>query len=293
MIGSTIDGAALDHVAHAVPRWQDAWHRYAVDLGAVWSSGGPGVGFAPGQVQFANGGRIELLMPYAVESNDFLSRFLTRHGSGPHHLTFKVPDLDAALESLVLGGYEPIGIDRSDPQWMEAFVHPSQATGVVVQVAQAGSPWSSPAPDDYPRERRQRSDGSGPVPPASLTWVGHVVDDLDVGSALFVDVLGGLVVDEGSHSDHRWVELTWGGPIGLRLLSPIDATASSPLRTWLGDRPGRIHHLELSVAEPDTLPGAREPGGSSSAATSEAGRGTTLEIPPEENAGLRLIVRAE
>ena len=288
MIGPTIEGVALDHVAHAVPRWQDAWHRYAVDLGAAWSSGGPGVGFAPGQIQFANGARIEMLMPYDVEANDFLRRFLTRHGPGPHHLTFKVPDLDAALESLVRRGYEPIGIDRSDPQWMEAFVHPNQATGVVVQ---AGSPWSSPPPDDYPRERRQRRDGSGPVPPASLTWVTHVVEDLGVGSALFVGVLGGQVVDEGSHTDYRWVELTWGGPIGLRLLSPIDATSGSPLRTWLGDRRGRIHHLELSVAEPDTLPGARE-SGMLPASASEAGRGSTFEIPPEENAGLRLIVRA-
>jgi hypothetical protein len=292
MIGPTIEGAALDHVAHAVPRWQDAWHRYAVDLGAAWSSGGPGVGFAPGQVQFANGARIEMLMPFDVETNDFLSRFLTRHGPGPHHLTFKVPDLDAALESLVHGGYQPIGIERSDPQWMEAFVHPNQATGVVVQVAQAGSPWASPPPDDYPRERRQRRDGSGPVPPASLTWVAHVVEDLGVGSALFVGVLGGQVIDEGSHTDHRWVDLTWGGPIGLRLLSPIDTTSGSPLRAWLGDRPGRIHHLELSVAEPDTLPGARESGMFPGSASTEVGGGSTFEIPPEENAGLRLIARA-
>jgi methylmalonyl-CoA/ethylmalonyl-CoA epimerase len=290
MTGSTVDGVALDHIAHAVPRWQDAWHRYAVDLGAVWSSGGPGVGFAPGQVQFANGGRIEMLMPYDIETNDFLARFLTRHGPGPHHLTFKVPDLDAALEALVDGGYEPIGIDRSDPQWMEAFVHPNQATGVVVQVAQAGSSWTSPPPDDFPKERRLRKDGSGPVPPASLTWVAHVVEDLGVGSALFVGVLGGQVVDEGIHTDHRWMEVTWGGPIGLRLLSPIGTTSGSPLRAWLGTRRGRIHHLEFTVEEPDTLPGARVSGAFGDFASSRARRDTSLEIPPEENAGLRLIV---
>jgi methylmalonyl-CoA/ethylmalonyl-CoA epimerase len=248
------------------------------------------VGFAPGQVEFANGGRIEMLMPYEIDTNDFLARFLTRHGPGPHHLTFKVPDLDAALEALVGGGYEPIGIDRSDPQWMEAFVHPNQATGVVVQVAQAGSPWTSPPPDDYPTERRPRNDGSGPVPPASLTWVAHVVDDLRVGSALFVDVLGGHVVDEGIHSDHRWMEVTWGGPMGLRLLSPVGTTSGSPLRTWLGTRRGRIHHLEFTVEEPDTLPGSRMTGIVAGYASSGARHGRAFEIPPEENAGLRLIV---
>jgi hypothetical protein len=291
MTGSAIDGAALDHVAHAVPRWQDAWHRYAVDLGATWSSGGPGVGFAPGQVQFANGGRIEMLMPYAIETNDFLSRFLTRHGPGPHHLTFKVSDLDTALDALRHGGYEPIGIDRSDPQWMEAFVHPNQATGVVVQVAQAGSPWASPPPDDYPKDRRLRKDGSGPVPPASLTWVAHVVDDLGVGAALFVDVLGGQVLDQGIHSDHRWMEVTWGGPMGVRLLTPVGTASGSPLRAWLGARRGRIHHLEFAAAEPDALPGARMSGILAGYASGGAGQGSSFEIPPEKNAGLRLMVR--
>ena len=56
-------GAVLDHVAHAVHRWQDVWHRYATDLGAVWSSGGPATGFAPASCEFANGARVEVLMP--------------------------------------------------------------------------------------------------------------------------------------------------------------------------------------------------------------------------------------
>ncbi len=46
--GHLIDGVAFDHVAHAVPRWQDVWDRYAVDLGAVWNSGGPGPRLRPG-----------------------------------------------------------------------------------------------------------------------------------------------------------------------------------------------------------------------------------------------------
>ena len=66
----------LDHVAHAVPRWQDVWDRYAIELGAEWNSGGPGPGFAPGQLRFGNGARIEILMPHDPHVNDFLQRFL-------------------------------------------------------------------------------------------------------------------------------------------------------------------------------------------------------------------------
>src|SRR5665213_2365264 len=51
--GTGIEGTVLDHIAHAVPRWQDVWGRYATDLGASWSSGGPGPGFAPAQLRFA------------------------------------------------------------------------------------------------------------------------------------------------------------------------------------------------------------------------------------------------
>ena len=62
---------------------------------------------------------------------------------------------------------------RADELWrhtcFEAFIHPKQATGVVVQMAQAGTPWFSPPPDDFPTARRGRHDGSGPVDPAVLS----------------------------------------------------------------------------------------------------------------------------
>jgi hypothetical protein len=163
MTGETISGAVLDHVAHAVPSWQSVWDRYVIGLGAEWSSGGPGPGFAPAQLRFGNGARIELLMPCAVEENDFLQRFITTNGPGPHHMTFKVPDLAAAIEQATKFGFDPIGVDFSDPEWMEAFIHPKQATGVVVQLAEAPNLWSSSPPDDFPTGRRQRHAGAGAI----------------------------------------------------------------------------------------------------------------------------------
>ena len=289
----TLTGVVLDHVAHAVRRWQDVWPRYAVDLGAEWESGGPGPGFAPGQLRFANGARVEVLMPHDVHVNDFLDRFLTASGPGPHHLTFKVPDLASALEAARRVGLDPIGIDLSDPGWLEAFIHPKQATGVVVQLAQATNSWNSPPPDDYPTERRRRRHGSGPVPAAALHRVTHAVADLGAATDLFVDLLGGTVVDERRHAGHRWADVAWGGPLGLRLVAPVDPSEPSSLVHWLGGRTGRVHHLGLAVEEPEGLPDA---GPVASEAGSPPGvegdPGGSWVIEPEANHGMRLVLNA-
>jgi Glyoxalase-like domain len=291
MTGAAIDDVVLDHVAHAVPRWQDVWERYAVDLGASWSSGGLATGFAPGQVEFANQARLELLMPNDTGSNDFLARFLARNGPGPHHLTFKVPDLEAAIEQSRRAGYEPIGIDLSDQEWMEAFIHPKQATGVVVQMAQAPNPWTGPPPDDFPTARRQHRDGSGPTRPAALRWVTHAVAELEVATPLFVQLLGAEVTGEGSLPDQRWMELTWGGPMGLRLAAPVGPSAT-PLRQWLGSRSGRVHHLDLDVEEPGGITGARPGNRAPLGSEGGADSGPFWVVPAEENAGMGLVLRA-
>jgi len=287
--GTRIEGAVLDHVAHAVPRWQDAWGRYATDLGASWSSGGPGPGFAPAQLRFANGSRVEVLMPWDVDVNDFLSRFLAANGPGAHHLTFKVPDIAEAIDRARSFGIDPVGIDLSHPEWMEAFLHPKVATGVVVQLAQAQEGWNSPPPDDYPTARRMRSDGSGEVPAGSLLHVCHVVADLETGLGLFAGLLGGRTIAQGASGGLRWVDLTWPGPLGIRLVGPDGGVGAGSVGEWLQGRPGRVHHLAVEVEEASGVPGA-------TAATSPIGcipvAGTTpaWEVDGLDNAGLGLVL---
>jgi catechol 2,3-dioxygenase-like lactoylglutathione lyase family enzyme len=290
MGASTIEGVVLDHVAHAVPRWQEVWARYATDLGAQWTSGGLSSGFAPAQLRFGNGAKLEILMPNAVDLNDFLDRFLAHSGPGPHHLTFKVPDLDSAFARVREAGYEPIGINLSDPEWMEGFIHPRQATGVVVQLAQALNDWGSPPPDDFPSERRLKKDGRTPAPPASLLWVVHAVAVMAEARSLFVDVLGGRIVGNGLDDfGHDVLDLSWGGPLGLRLVAST-AVADDPMRSWVGNRKGRIHHLALTAEEAEELPGSRPVVPPSPVGSSGARPGTFHEIPLDMNAGMRLIV---
>ena len=300
--GPRIEGTVLDHIAHAVPRWQDIWHRYAIDFGATWASGGPALGFAPGQLRFANGGRVEVLMPHAIEHNDFLDRFLNRSGPGAHHLTFKVPNLADALTEVRRHGLEPIGINTSDPEWMEAFLHPKQSSGIVVQIAEAPSPWSSPPPHDYPTDRRMRRDGTQPTAPANLLSVCHVVADMDATTALFCGLLAGDIVDEGTAGGLLWRDVRWSGPLGLRLVSALDPTAqdpptqdpptSGPVAEWLGGLPGRVHHLVVEAEEPEAVPDAVTASDVLDLVGGGSDLGDRWAIAPADNQGLGIVLHA-
>lgn len=275
--GPAVDDVVLDHVAVAVERWADAWPRYVGDLGGRWKSGGQNIGFAPSQLRFANGARLELLAPYRPEGNDFLRRFLDRSGPGPHHLTFKVPDLAAALDAARGAGFHPTGVDVSDPGWQEAFLHPKEAGGVVVQLAQAATDWESGPPVGFPEPAAE---------PAALLRVAHTVADLGAAEELFGGLLGGRVVDRPAVAG-RWrgVELTWGGPLRIRLVASDGDRPDDPLRSWLGGRPGRVLHLVFG-----------RPGGPAATTDGEVpgvtGEAVLEVVEPSENLGTRLVVVA-
>ena len=95
---STTTDFVFDHVAIAVERITDLWPTFAAALGGRYVDRGIGSDFEWTQLRFANGFVVEGLQPVGAENGAFLHRFLARNGPGPHHITFKVPDLDAALE---------------------------------------------------------------------------------------------------------------------------------------------------------------------------------------------------
>ena len=262
---SAITGADLDHVAVATEQQFGAWPRYAGDLGGAWVSGGASPGFNAAQVSFANGMRLEVLEPNLVEVNDFLRRFLDRNGPGPHHLTYKVPSLQDALAAAEAAGYRPVAVDMSDDNWMEAFLHPKDAPGIVIQLAQAATDWSSPPPAGFPASRRDR--------PAVLEHVTHVVAELAEGRRLFCGLLGGEVLAESAGE----LLVGWPGPGRVRLVEPA---AGSSLREWLGSRAGGVHHVAFRVDDPSDVPAAKEQADG------------TWVVAPEDNDGVRLVLRA-
>ena len=128
----------LDHIAIALPRIADASSVLVTVLGGVPERSQPSGVFRWASWTYEGGGRIEILEP--VGPDGFLHRFLAAHGPGVHHVTFKVPDLDAVCRRAERHGYDIVGRDESDPSWKEAFLHPKQALGIVVQLAEMAPP---------------------------------------------------------------------------------------------------------------------------------------------------------
>jgi methylmalonyl-CoA/ethylmalonyl-CoA epimerase len=148
----TLPQYVLDHVAFGVNRIADALPFLVGTLGGDAFEGGPGIGFEGAQWRFAGGGVLELIQPLGAEG--FLHRFLAERGAGVHHVTFKVPSLRAAADRARRFGYDVVGYSEAFAGWKECFLHPRQAHGIVVQLAESdpssdegqwGAGWSFPA----------------------------------------------------------------------------------------------------------------------------------------------------
>ncbi len=220
----------LDHVALATRDAGPALRVLVEDLGAHILSGGHAFGFRPMQVFLGDadaGMKIELLEPWDIEHNDFLDRFLTRHGDGPHHLTFKVDDLEATIARVRALGYEPIGIDLSQSIWREAFLNPKDAHGTVIQLAESSAPYGSPL-EEFGASLEHGPSGEpmwwprdlvrGPST-ARLERVVLRTPTLDAATDFFTTVLEGTVEE----SDDDTTSLVWHGGGRIRLETQHEA----------------------------------------------------------------------
>ncbi len=81
--------------------------------------------------------RLELLEP--VSENSVIAKFITKRGEGLHHVSLRVPDLDAAVALLTKDGVRlvssKIGIGAGGHRYV--FVHPSSAGGVLLELVEA------------------------------------------------------------------------------------------------------------------------------------------------------------
>src|SRR5215813_7345387 len=146
MVGNV--GTRFDHIAIGMERMTDATGVLVGRLGGCPDSGGLGGGFRWAAWSFQGGGSIEVIEPAGVDG--FLHRFLAARGPGLHHVTFRVRSLADAAARAEAQGYRLVGRDESDPDWRVAYLHPKEALGIVVQLAQPGGrdgrrPWEVPS----------------------------------------------------------------------------------------------------------------------------------------------------
>ena len=209
----------LDHVAIGTRTLSDGWDLFGGLLGGSWLYGGDSPGFWWGQLQFTAGPKIELLTPSQDPDHDFLDRFLVSRGAGPHHFNFIVADINGTLARIRALGIEPVGVSLLSASWKEAFLHPKDGFGIVVQVAQqSGGPPERAAPAGLP----------APGQPAAFSMIEHQVADLDAAIRLFSGALAGEVAGR-QEGPAESADLTWDNGARLRLVRATpEAGAAAP-----------------------------------------------------------------
>src|SRR5260370_5008739 len=124
--------AVLDHLAIGTTALADGWDLFGGVLGGTWVYGDDSPGFWWGQLSYAAGPKIELLIPTGGPDAAFLERFLAAHGAGPHHFNFIVSDIEATLGRIGALGHDPPEDHLGHPRWKEAFPHPPPAPRIVI-----------------------------------------------------------------------------------------------------------------------------------------------------------------
>jgi catechol 2,3-dioxygenase-like lactoylglutathione lyase family enzyme len=231
----------FDHVALAAGDVQPLIDVLIRDLGATQLWGNESSDFRWVLMRVGDGKygfNLELLEP-GPDEDSFLRRFLDRRGPGPHHLTFKTDDLDAAMARLEAAGYELIDLDVRDPTWREAYLSPRAAHGTVLQLADSTFE-RPPLAESLRISREQGPEGTLHLslgrgrsvvwwqsrPPATRgpAFLERVVlrtPDLDGAVRLYGDLLDGREASSGE----GWVELRWEAGGGVLRLVRTDGRA--------------------------------------------------------------------
>jgi catechol 2,3-dioxygenase-like lactoylglutathione lyase family enzyme len=205
-----VPGILLDHIAIACQRMADAPAVLVGELGGTSAHGGSSSMYRFGQWRFNGGGRIEILEP--ADADGFLHRFLRTRGPGVHHVTFRVPSLSEVCGRARAEGYDIVGYDDSDPDWKEAFLHPRQALGIVVQLAETS--WSGS--DGGPAHWTPPMGPPDPPPPVTILGLRLRAHSRERARKQWGQILEGECSDREGELICRWP----GSP--LRLAVSID-----------------------------------------------------------------------
>lgn len=130
-----IPHATIAHVGIAVPDIETAlaFYRDILQLTPHPTESSDGATIV--SLRFG-GSEVELLAPLTPESP--IAKFLDKRGPGIHHLCYRVPNLDAALDACRAAGYRLID---EQPRigaggHRIAFVHPKSTAGILLELTE-------------------------------------------------------------------------------------------------------------------------------------------------------------
>src|SRR5215813_1843963 len=131
--------AVLDHVGIAVKDLDAALAFYRDALGLVVEAP-EDVTSQRVRAHFVPVGQSSLELLEATASDSAIAKYIEKRGPGLHHITLRVDDISAALDQLKARGIRLID-EKARPgaeAALVAFIHPSSAHGVLVELKQAG-----------------------------------------------------------------------------------------------------------------------------------------------------------
>jgi len=255
----------LDHVGIAVS-----------DLSAALAFFRDGLGLevqAPEEVvsqhvraHFVPAGESSLELLEATASASPIARFLQKRGPGLHHITLRVDDIHGALDRLKRRGVRLVDVEpRPGAEGgLVAFIHPSSAHGVLVELKQAAS--AAPAEAHAASASQGRSAAPAEADPASASAA--MAKRLQFGALELISVSDGCIRLDGGAMFGVVPKTLWERRAGadarnrIRLgMRPlivrgprtmiIDAGVGDKLPAKLGDIYGleRHRHLDHALAE--------------------------------------------
>jgi methylmalonyl-CoA/ethylmalonyl-CoA epimerase len=129
------DRPRIAHVGIAVPDLDAALAFYRDVLGLTPHPTEQADGAAIASLPFGES-EVELLAPLAADGP--IAKFLERRGPGIHHVCYRVPDLDAALQACRTAGYRLIDeVPRTGAGGRRiAFVHPKATAGILLELTE-------------------------------------------------------------------------------------------------------------------------------------------------------------
>jgi methylmalonyl-CoA/ethylmalonyl-CoA epimerase len=131
--------ATLDHIGIAVANLEEALRFYRDALGLEIEQPEE----VPSQrvrAHFIPAGESALELLEATDPESPIAKYVGRRGPGLHHITLRVDDIEAALARLKARGVRLIDeVPRPGARGsLVAFIHPSSAHGVLVELKQGG-----------------------------------------------------------------------------------------------------------------------------------------------------------